>query len=186
MSDEETTPFDTRDDTNLARLKRARSLLARYNATSADDAEIRRGLLDDLLGQAGQGLWIEPPLFCDYGDNIRIGTGVFINLGCVILDGAQVKIGDGALLGPNVQIYATSHPMRAEDRIYIEDGLPRYHTTAAPIIIGPKTWIGGGTIILPGVTIGEGTTIGAGSVVTEDVPAHVFAAGNPCRVIRSL
>lgn len=178
--------FDTRDEKHLALYLRARELLARYNASPPADRELRGTILSDLLGTCGKGVWIEPPFFCDYGENIDLGAGVFLNFNCVILDGARVTIGDGTLLGPAVQIYATTHPVGADDRIYSRDGNLAYRTTARPVSIGQKVWIGGGSIIQPGVTIGDGTTIGAGSVVTKSVPARVFAAGNPCRVIRDL
>jgi maltose O-acetyltransferase len=186
VQDQEPDVFDTRDDDNLARLKRARTLLARYNRTTPDEADIRRDMLDDLFGRVGAGVWVEPPFFCDYGDNIRLGAGVFVNVNCVVLDGAAVEIGPGTLLGPAVQIYATSHPIAPEDRMYQRDGVPAYNTTAEPISIGSNVWIGGGAIILPGVRIGDGSTIGAGAVVTQDVPSRVFAAGNPCKVLREL
>ncbi|MEO0772399.1 MAG: sugar O-acetyltransferase [Pseudomonadota bacterium] len=178
--------FDTRADANMARLIRARRILARYNATGPDETVLRRQVLEDLLDDVGEGVWIEPPFFCDYGDNIRLGAGVFINLNCVILDGAKVEIGAGTLLGPGVQIYATSHPLDPDARIYDKGGVPAYRTVAAPVTIGEKVWIGGGVLILPGVEIGQGTTVGAGSVVTESLPERVFAAGNPARILRQL
>lgn len=178
--------FNTRDNKNLARLKRARHLLARYNSTGPENSDLRDEILEDLLGALPTGVWIEPPFHCDYGDNITFGAGCFVNVNCVILDGAPVEIGRGTLLGPGVQIYATTHPIHPEARMYERDGVPCYHTTAAPVFIGEKVWIGGGAIILPGVRIGDGATIGAGAVVTKDVPERVFAAGNPCVVIRAL
>lgn len=179
-------PFDTRSTDALARHHRARALLGRYNATVSTDAAGRAALLGELLGRVAEGVWIEPPFFCDDGAGIELGAGVFINTNCVFLDGAPIRIGAGTLLGPGVQIYATSHPMRPEDRMYERGGLPAYHTTAAPITIGENAWIGGGSILLPGITIGDGTTVGAGSVVTKSLPARVFAAGNPARMIRAL
>ena len=178
--------FNTRDDDKIEGLMRARRVLARYNATGPDDAEARRDILVELFGDLAPGVWIEPPFYCDFGDNIRFGPGCFVNLNCVILDGASVEIGSGTLLGPGVQIYATSHPMDPDERIYEVDGVPSYRTFAKPVVIGEKVWIGGGAMIMPGERIGDGTTIGAGSVVTKDVPSRVFAAGNPARVIRRL
>ncbi|MCP9482229.1 sugar O-acetyltransferase [Shimia sp. CNT1-13L.2] len=178
--------FDTRGADLMEKHHRTRRLLRRYNETPSDAGETRAEVLSKLLGRVGQGTWIEPPFFCDYGENIFLGAGVFLNFNCTVLDGARVEIGEGTLLGPGVQIYATSHPLAAGDRIYDRDGMPGYHTTAAPVTIGRHVWIGGGAIILPGVTIGDGTTIGAGAVVTSSVPENVFAAGNPCRVIRAL
>lgn len=170
----------------MARLHKARGLLRDYNETRSTETERRADLLQDLLGGVADGVWVEPPFFCDYGDNIRLGKGVFINLNCVFLDGDQINVGEGTLFGPAVQVYATSHPLRAEERMFERGGLPAYRTTAAPVDIGRNVWIGGGAIILPGVTIGDGTTIGAGAVVTASVPSGVFAAGNPCQVLRTL
>lgn len=178
--------FDTRADTLMARHHRVRALLKRYNASASDDAEGRADLLAELLGSAGKGVWIEPPFYCDDGSNIHLGAGVFMNFNCVILDGDRVEIGAGTLLGPAVQIYATTHPLRPEERMFERDGIPAYRTSAAPVAIGRNVWIGGGAILLPGVTVGDGTTIGAGAVVTGDLPANVFAAGNPARVFKDL
>ena len=122
---------------------------------------------------------ITPPFQCDYGYNITLGEGVYFNVNCVVLDVAPVRIGARTLMGPGVQLYTASHPMSPEERA---GGLE----LGVPITIGEDVWIGGGAIVCPGVTIGDGAVIGAGSVVTRDVPARVFAAGNPCRVIRSL
>ncbi|MEM9046603.1 MAG: sugar O-acetyltransferase [Pseudomonadota bacterium] len=182
----EVSALDTRAPENLARHHRARDLLARYNASRSDAPDARQALLKDLLADWAPGVWIEPPFFCDYGDNIHLGRGVFINFNCVLLDGGKITIGQGTLLGPAVQIYTATHPVTSDERIFERDGLPAYRTNAAPVTIGKKVWIGGGAIILPGIEIGNGTTIGAGSVVTKSVPASVFAAGNPCRVIKPL
>ncbi|MEL6575920.1 MAG: sugar O-acetyltransferase [Pseudomonadota bacterium] len=178
--------FDTRAEDALARHHRARALLRAYNATASTETAERRKLLEDLLGAAGEGIWIEPPFHCDDGGNIALGAGVFINFSCVFLDGAPITLGPGTLLGPAVQVYATTHPIRAEDRMFARGGIPAYRTSAEPVTIGANVWIGGGAIILPGVSIGDGAAIGAGAVVTGDVPPNVFAAGNPCRVIRQL
>ena len=178
--------FDTRKSEQIAQLQKARALLARYNVSVMHEQDERQEILEALLGQRGDGVWIEPPFHCDYGQNIRLGDGVFFNFNCVLLDGDEIAIGSGTLLGPAVQVYATSHPLKAEERIYMRDGLPAYHTQAKPVRIGKNVWIGGGAIILPGVEIGDGTTIGAGSVVTKSLPAGVFAAGNPCSIIREL
>ena len=179
--------FDTRSPEAMRAHRAARRLLAQYNDPATVSQEIRAEILAELLGQAAPGVWLEPPFYCDYGQNIFLEAGVFANFNCVFLDGARITVGEGTLLGPNVQIYATGHPLRPEDRLFRkEDGLPGYRTVAAPVTIGKNVWIGGGAIVQPGVTIGDGATIGAGAVVTKDVPAKVFAAGNPCRVIRGL
>lgn len=181
------TEFDSRSDALLQAHRRARALLRQYNGPENATPEERADMLEALLGQTATGVWIEPPFFCDYGRNIFVGEGVFANFNCVFLDGARITIGAGTLIGPAVQIYATGHPLKAEDRVFRRDnGCLGYHSSAQPVTIGKNAWIGGGAIIQPGVTIGDGTTIGAGSVVTKDIPANVFAAGNPCKAIRDL
>ncbi len=163
----------------VAERTRARRLLAAYNATDPADREQRTRILDELVGALGEGVWIEPPFFCDYGSNLTLGDGVYLNASCVVLDCAPIEIGAGALFGPAVQVYAATHPIEPEARA----AGPEY---ALPVSIGANTWIGGAAVILPGVTIGDNSVVGAGSVVTRDVPANVVAAGNPCRVIRQL
>lgn len=159
--------------------QKARVLFKRFNDSSDEETALRMSLLSELIGKAGEGLWIEPPFYCDYGSNISLGKKVFFNFGCVILDVMQVSIGDQVLFGPKVQIYTATHPLNWQERA---SGLEY----AKPISIGSFSWIGGGCIICPGVSIGERTVIGAGSVVTKSIPDDVFAAGNPCKVIRSL
>ena len=151
--------------------------LVRYNGASARPAAERRSLLAERLAAVGQGAVIRPPFHCDYGFNISLGAGAFLNFGCVILDVAAVEIGQGAQIGPAVQIYAADHPRDPAQR---RQGLE----LGRPVRIGPYAWIGGGAIILPGVTVGEDAVIGAGSVVTHDVPPGATVAGNPARVLR--
>jgi len=159
--------------------RRARTLLARYNATTEDEPDERTSLLHELLPRVGPGAWIEPPFFCDYGTNLSLGERFYANTGCIVLDSAPVTVGDRALLGPAVQLLAATHPL---DPALRAQGLE----SAEPIAIGDDVWLGGGAIVLPGVTIGDRAVVGAGSVVTRDVPADVVVAGNPARVIRSL
>jgi maltose O-acetyltransferase len=163
---------------SAARL-RARRLTYRYNATRADEPELRVSLLRELLGGLGERVGIEPPFQCDYGSNIYLGDGFFMNFGCIILDCNVVRIGDNVQCGPYVQILTAYHPLAAAKRI-------KGPELASPIAIGDNVWLGGGVIVCPGVSIGANTTIGAGAVVTRDIPTNVFAAGNPCRVIREL
>jgi maltose O-acetyltransferase len=160
------------------RLK-ARLLIKALNETREDEPEKRNEILKELIPDAGPGLWLQPPFYCDYGSNIRIGEKVFFNFNCVVLDVMQVSIGSRTLFGPNVQIYTATHPMNFMERA---SGLE----FARPIAIGEDVWVGGSVVICPGVTIGDRCVIGAGSVVTKDIPPGVFAAGNPCRVIRTL
>ena len=157
----------------------ARRILRAYNRSCPEDHDRRVELLTELFGRETDGVWIESPFFCDYGRNIYLGQGVFINTNCVILDCHEVNIGEGTLLGPAVQIYAAYHPTDPELR-------KTERELAAPVRIGRNVWIGGGAIICPGVAIGDNTTIGAGSVVVKDIPSSVVAAGNPCRVLRKI
>lgn len=160
------------------RLK-ARLLLSELNNSREDEEEKRNSILKKLIPDAGAGFWLQPPFYCDYGYNISTGEKVFFNFNCVVLDVMPVKIGNRTLIGPNVQIYTATHPMDYRERAA---GLE----FAKPVTIGEDVWIGGSAVICPGVTIGDRSVIGAGSVVTKDIPPDVFAAGNPCRVIRQL
>jgi len=162
----------------LAGQARAAELLDRHNATRHDEHDEREALLRELLGRVGDGVVVKPSFRCDYGANIKLGTRVFFNFNCVVLDVCRVRIGSFSLFGPAVQIYTPMHPMNAEQRRRQEFG--------KPVEIGSDVWVGGGALILPGVRIGSRAVIGAGSVVTRDIPEDVFAAGNPCRVIREL
>lgn len=171
--------YDARDPELQALRRRTRLLTQALNACRDDAEEERAALLRELLPGAGQGLWIEPPFYCDYGCHLTLGDNVFFNFNCVVLDVAPVTIGSRVLFGPAVQLYTATHPLEAEARRgSLEAG--------RPITIGDDCWIGGGVVVNPGVTIGACSVIGAGSVVTRDIPAGVFAAGNPCQVIRHL
>ena len=182
--------YNSRDPALLATAHRARALLSEFSATPSTDADGRHRILGELLGGLGNGVWIEPPFFCDYGENIYIGADSFINVNCVFLDSAEIRVGDNALIGPGVQLLTPTHPLRAADRIVSKgkrrDDQSPYRTSALPIRIGDNVWIGGGTLVLPGVTIGDNVSIGAGSIVTADIPSDSLALGQPCRVIRSL
>lgn len=163
----------------VAMRRRARDLTRLYNRTADEEAADRIRLLRDLFGKTGERIVIEPPFFCDYGSNIFAGEDFYMNFGCVILDCAEVRFGKSVLCGPYVQIYTASHPLDATLRASGPE-------LAKPIRIGNRVWLGGGTIVCPGVTIGDDTSVGAGSVVTKDIPPNVFAAGNPCQVIKGL
>jgi maltose O-acetyltransferase len=158
---------------------RARRLFGRYNASDPADIAGRATLLRELLGEAAHGAAIEPPFYCDYGTQITLGAGVFVNFGAVFLDPAPITIGEQAQLGPYVQLLTADHPRDAATRAAGPE-------SAHPINIGERVWLGGGVIVCPGVTIGADTTVGAGSIVVRDLPAGVVAAGNPCRVLRSV
>ena len=170
--------YDPFDPELVAGRERARDLCQALNATRESQQEERRRILRELFGRGGDSVWMQPPFYCDYGTNIELGERVFFNFNCVVLDVCRVRIGDFTLCGPAVQIYTPMHPFNAEQRRREEFG--------KPIEIGSDVWIGGGAIILPGVRIGSRAVIGAGSVVTRDIPDGVFAAGNPCRVIREI
>lgn len=161
--------YNPADPALVAKRERARQLARRLSGD--------KGILHELLGAIGSDVEIVPPFFCDYGSNIFIGSRVFLNTNCVILDCARVEIGDDVQIGPGVHLYAAAHPLDPEAR---RTGLE----LAAPVTIGSSVWLGGGSIVCPGVSIGSGSTIGAGSVVVQDIPPGVVAAGNPCRVIR--
>lgn len=153
---------------------RASAWMARYNAP-ADPGE-RRTLLGELLGAVGEGAIIRPPFYCDYGYNISLGPGAFLNFNCVILDIVEVSIGALTQIGPGVQLLAADHPRDpAERRAGLEFG--------RPVRIGANVWIGGGALVMPGVTVGDDAIIGAGSVVTRDVPAAATVAGTPAREV---
>lgn len=167
------------DDPALAEATgRAQVLMEAFNATSVRSPDERRRLLGELLGSIGDGSEIRPPFYVDYGRHITMGARCFANYGLVALDAAPIAIGDDVQMGPNVQLLTPTHPLDA--------GLRRDRWEAAePIVIGDNVWLGGGVIVLPGVTIGADTVVGAGAVVTRHLPAGVVAVGNPAKVIRS-
>jgi len=170
--------YNAMDPELVAERLHARTLLYDYNRTRPDESARRRELLGRLIRARGS-FFIEPPFQCDYGSNIEVGENFYANFGCVILDVNRVRIGNNALLAPNVQIYTAGHPTDPVQRLA---GLEFGHS----VTVGNNVWIGGGAILCPGVTIGDNVTVGAGSVVTKDIPDNVIAAGNPCKVIRTL
>jgi maltose O-acetyltransferase len=171
--------YAANDEQLMEMRHKARRLLTKYNHTSYENLEEKISILRKLFGKVEDNTDIQAPFYCDYGIHIFAGKNLFINFNCTILDCATVTFGDNVAIAPNVQIYTAYHPLIASERI-------KGPELAAAIIIGNNVWIGGGAIICPGVTIGDNTTIGAGSVVTRSIPANVFAAGNPCRVIKKL
>lgn len=170
--------YDPGDRELVQARRRARGLLRELNALKDEQEDERRGILASLFGKGGESARVQPPFYCDYGTNIELGKHVFFNFNCVVLDVSRVSIGDYSIFAPAVQIYTATHPLDAE--------LRRTREYGKPVVIGSDVWVGGGAIILPGVTIGSRTVIGAGSVVTRDIPDDVVAAGNPCRVIREI
>jgi maltose O-acetyltransferase len=170
--------YDASDEELTEMRIHARALMQMYNQTLYDRPQ-REMLLQKILGKAGRNIDIQTPFFFDYGNHIFIGDNFYANFNCVILDCNYVRIGNNVMFGPGVQIYAAHHPVVAAERI-------KGPELASPITIEDNVWIGGGTIICPGVTIGANTTIGAGSVVVKNIPPGVVAVGNPCKVIRHL
>ena len=167
------------DPVLVAGMARAQALFERFNATGADERDERARLLRELLGSIGADVVIRPPFRCDYGTNITIGAGTFVNYGCLLLDCAPITIGAACQIATNVQLLTPTHP--------IEPGARRAGWEAAePITLGDNVWLGGGVIVCPGVTIGADSVVGAGAVVTRDLPAGVVAVGNPARVLREI
>lgn len=156
-----------------------RLLVKQFNETPPDQLSQRQQILNELIPSHGKDLYIEPPFYCDYGYNIKIGDNVFMNFNCTFLDVMLITIGDNVLIGPSVHFYAATHPVDWKTRA---SGLE----SGKPVTIGSDVWIGGGVIVCPGVTIGSRAVIGAGSTVTRDIPDDVFAAGNPCKIIKKL
>ena len=166
------------DETVMEEQKKTRKILRELNTVDPSDFDRIGEIVEQLLGKSHKA-FINPPFYCDYGFHIEVGENFFANYNCTIIDVAKVKIGDNCQLAPNVSIYTAGHPVHPDSR----NSLYEY---GIGVTIGDNVWIGGNTVILPGVHIGSNTVIGAGSVVTKDIPDWVIAAGNPCRVIRKI
>ena len=166
------------DEAVMEEQRACRKILQRLNFADRSDFEALAEIVKELLGKS-ENAFINPPFYCDYGKNIEVGKNFFANYNCTIIDVAKVKIGDNCQFAPNVSIYTAGHPLHpvARNSLY-EYGIE--------VTVGDNVWIGGNTVIMPGVHIGSNTVIGAGSVVTKDIPDWVVAAGNPCRVIREI
>tara|TARA_R110002111_G_scaffold5581_2_gene26833 strand:+ start:1446 stop:2075 length:630 start_codon:yes stop_codon:yes gene_type:complete len=178
--------YNSRDPELLKMYHNARKLIKQYNNLDSEDLKEREQILTALLAKIGIGVWIEAPFYCDYGPNISIGQNTFVNLNCMFLDNNYITIGKNGLIGPYVQIYTSVHPLNASERIVDVNNGSRYLTSSKPVTIGDNVWIGGNTVILPGVNIGNNVTVGAGSVVTKNIPDDVLAFGNPCAVRKNL
>ena len=163
---------------NRAR-QRAKELCQQFNQTVISHPAQGEQILRRLLGGAGEDILVQPMFWCDYGENIQMGSHVEINHNCVILDCAPVIFGDHVFIGPNCGFYTAGHPLDAQTR---NAGLEY----ARPIVVGDNVWFGGNVTVLPGVTIGSGAVIGGGSVVSRDIPPNVVAVGNPCRVVKEI
>ena len=179
--------YDCGDKELLERWHLAKNLVKKYNETTSEDLKRKEEILEQLLGKIEKNVWITPPFYVDYGNNIYIGNNTEINMNCTFLDDNKIEIGKNCLIAPNVQIYTAFHPKNSKERLgeIKEDGTFEFcKTYTAPVVIGDEVWIGGGVIILPGVTIGNNVVIGAGSVVTKDIPDNKIAYGNPCKIIK--
>lgn len=171
----------------LEMIARARDLTKEYYLSDYRDKEKRRRILKELFGSMGENVVIDTPFYCDYGKNIYIGDDVIININCTFVDDKPIKIGNQVLIASNVQIYTGTHPVLPHERYvsgWKEKKTDFFRTYASPVEIEDRVWIGGGSIILPGVSIGENSVIGAGSIVNRSIPANCVAVGNPCKVIR--
>lgn len=171
-------PYNAWDEELYSARIACRKTLQKLN-NSIPDTQDWRDAINELIPNSSEA-FLEPPFRCDYGSNIKVGKNFYANFNCVVLDVAEVIIGDNVLLAPNVQLYTAGHPLDVQGRV--EEGVE----FGLPITIGDNVWLGGGAIVCPGVTIGNNSVIGAGSVVTKDIPDNVLAAGNPCRVIRPI
>lgn len=171
--------YDASDATLVSERKEARRLARLYNQTTEDDLEIRTELLKKLFGSTGKNFYMEPTVKCDYGYNIHIGENFYANFDTVLLDVCEINIGDNCFLAPGVHIYTATHPIEAKLRI----AGPEY---GKPVKIGDNVWIGGRSVINPGVTIGNNVVVASGSVVVKDVPDNVIVGGNPAKIIRTI
>lgn len=181
--------LETADPENRELSTRCRELTRAYYLCDYRDQEEKERILRELLGGMGENVSIGVPFYCDHGKGILIGDDVVIGMNCTFVDNQQIRIGSGVMIAPNVQIYTASHPVHHRERLidnWKDTDSCFFRTYAQPVCIEDHVWIGGGTVILPGVTVGRNSVIGAGSVVTRSIPANCVAAGNPCRVIRML
>ncbi|AGX43530.1 sugar O-acetyltransferase [Clostridium saccharobutylicum] len=172
-------PYKSFEETLLNERQHAKELLFDFNALRPSEIKKRNDIIKNLFGKTGESFFIEPPFRCDYGYNIEIGENFYSNYNCIILDCAKVTIGNNVFLAPNVGIYTAGHPIHYEPR-------NEEYEYAFSISIGNNVWIGGNTVINPGVNVGDNCVIGSGSVITKDIPANCIAVGNPCRVIREI
>ncbi|RXK83687.1 sugar O-acetyltransferase [Filimonas effusa] len=182
--------FNTSDPELQELIHRARRFTKEYNGSVSTDTVSRKRILSELLGSIGSNVNIDTPFYCDYGKHISIGNNVIININCTFVDCNKIEIGNNVLIASNVQIYTATHPVEMQERLvegWVENpSVPYFRTYALPVKIEDNVWIGGGVIILPGVTIGRNSVIGAGSIVTKSIPENSLAVGNPCRVVRKI
>lgn len=172
-------PYRSFEDGLLEARKENRRKIYAYNNYTPDEDDKRDILIRQILGSCGKNVWIEQPFHCDYGENIEVGNNFYANYNLTILDVAKVTIGENVMCAPNVSIFTAGHPIHPDSR---NSG----YEYGIPVTIGNNVWIGGNSVIVPGVIIGDNVVIGAGSVVTKDIPSDVIAVGNPCRVLRKI
>ena len=179
--------YDTRDLELRILSNNAKDLMRIYNSLPAENMSLRDQIIRMLFEYCGENVRVNQPIYVDYGCNISLGAGSLINMNCTLLDTGKIVIGENVLIAPDVKIYTAVHPIMPNERIYTDEtGRKAIRTKTAPVIIGNNVWIGGGVVILPGVTIGDNAVIGAGSVVTKPIPANAVACGNPCTVKKML
>ena len=175
--------YDARDPKLRKQQNRAKNLMRQYNGIPAENVSERVRVLSELFGTIGKNARVNQPIYVDYGYNIHLGNNSFINMHCTLLDTAPIVIGECTMVGPDVKIYTAVHALNGAERFWHEtDGTAAVKTQTMPVHIGSYTWIGGGSIILPGITIGDNVVIGAGSVVTQSIPDNAIACGNPCQI----
>ncbi len=179
-------PFDGKDKELAEMTLKTKRLLVELNATDFADTERKYAILKEMLGSIGRHVHVDIDFHCEYGRNIFVGDKVIINMNCTFVDNNRIEIGNNVLIASNVQIYTATHSTNASERIMQNwtEEKAICNTYALPVKIEDNVWIGGGAILLPGVTIGKNSVIGAGSVVTRSIPANCVAVGNPCRVIK--
>ena len=182
--------FNCIDDELVSIITKARRLTKQYNQTKFEDTIQKDSILSELFAKIGNNVKIDVPFYCDYGQHISIGNNVIININCTFVDCNKITIGNNVLIASNVQIYTATHPVNISDRLLDNWSYNNPHaffnTYALPVTIEDNVWIGGGVIILPGVTIGKNSVIGAGSVGNKSIPPNSLAVGNPCKVIRKI
>lgn len=166
------------DGENIDQQAKTKALVRKFNDLPPEAMEERAALLPEIFGEVGENVWLNPPLTLAMGKYVSIGSGTYANMNFTLIDDWKITIGKNCLIGPNVTLCTTGHPVHPAHRL---DGMYSF-----PITIGDNVWLGGNVIVLPGVTIGENSVIGAGSVVTHDIPANVVAFGSPCKVYREI
>lgn len=182
--------FNCIDNELVSIIAKARKLTKQYNQTNFEDTIQKEAILSKLFAQIGNNVKIDVPFYCDYGQHISIGNNVIININCIFVDCNKITIGNNVLIASNVQIYTATHPVNVNERLLdnwsYDNPHAFFNTYALPVTIEDNVWIGGGVIILPGVTIGKNSVIGAGSIVNKSIPPNSLAVGNPCKVIHKI